>query len=60
MIRSVVLIKRVVYLIMRLRDIKILYEKMLENNVEFGLLDKCVGGFFNFGLVWIDGNLFVL
>ena len=60
LIRSVAPTKRVVYSTTRPRDIKTPYEKMLENNVEFGSPDKRAGGFFNSGLVWTDGNLFVL
>lgn len=49
--RSVVLIKRIVYIIIRFVDIKIFYEKMFENYVEFGFFDKRFGGFLNFVLV---------
>jgi len=51
MLRSVAPTKRVVYSTTRPRDIKTPYEKMLENNVEFGSPDKRSGGFFNSGLV---------
>ncbi|CAH8280164.1 unnamed protein product [Arabidopsis lyrata] len=51
MLRSVAPTKRVVYSTTRPRDIKTPYEKMLENNVEFGSPDKRSGGFFNSGLI---------
>ncbi|EOA14470.1 hypothetical protein CARUB_v10027679mg [Capsella rubella] len=50
-LRSVAPTKRVVYSTTRPRDIKTPYEKMLENNVEFGSPDKRPGGFFNSGLI---------
>ncbi|KAL1193139.1 ATP-dependent zinc metalloprotease FTSH 9 [Cardamine amara subsp. amara] len=50
-LRSVTPTKRVVYSTTRPRDIKTPYEKMLENNVEFGSPDKRPGGFFNSGLI---------
>lgn len=50
-LRSVTPTKKVVYSTTRPRDIKTPYEKMLENNVEFGSPDKRSGGFFNSGLV---------
>ncbi|CAH8360518.1 unnamed protein product [Eruca vesicaria subsp. sativa] len=51
LLRSVAPSKRVVYSTTRPRDIKTPYEKMLENNVEFGSPDKRAGGFFNSGLI---------
>ncbi|RID41294.1 hypothetical protein BRARA_J01267 [Brassica rapa] len=51
LLRSVAPTKRVVYSTTRPRDIKTPYEKMLENNVEFGSPDKRAGGFFNSGLI---------
>lgn len=53
LLRSGAPTKRVVYSTTRPRDIKTPYEKMLENNVEFGSPDKRAGGFFNSGLVMI-------
>ncbi|KAM7256457.1 hypothetical protein ACFE04_012198 [Oxalis oulophora] len=43
--------KRIVYTTTRPVDIKTPYEKMLENDVEFGSPDKRSGGFFNSALV---------
>lgn len=62
MLRSVTPTKRVVYSTTRPRDIKTPYEKMLENNVEFGSPDKRSGGFFNSGLVrtWHCNGLLAL
>ncbi|XP_010541444.1 PREDICTED: ATP-dependent zinc metalloprotease FTSH 7, chloroplastic-like [Tarenaya hassleriana] len=51
LLRSVAPTKRIVYSTMRPSDIKTPYEKMLENNVEFGSPDKRSGGFFNSGLI---------
>ncbi|XP_071723086.1 ATP-dependent zinc metalloprotease FTSH 9, chloroplastic-like, partial [Rutidosis leptorrhynchoides] len=43
--------KRIVYTTTRPVDIKTPYEKMLENDVEFGSPDKRSGGFFNSALI---------
>lgn len=43
--------KRIVYTTTRPGDIKTPYEKMVENNVEFGSPDKRSGGFLNSALV---------
>nr|QKY65094.1 chloroplast ATP-dependent zinc metalloprotease FTSH7/9 [Passiflora oerstedii] len=43
--------KRIVYTTTRPSDIKTPYEKMLENQVEFGSPDKRSGGFFNSALI---------
>lgn len=51
LIRGVTPAKRVVYKTTRPGDIKTPYEKMLENQVEFGSPDKRSGGFFNSALV---------
>lgn len=51
LIRSVAPTKRVVYTTTRPSDIKAPYEKMLENEVEFGSPDKRSGGFLNSALV---------
>lgn len=51
LLRSVAPTKRVVYTTTRPTDIKTPYEKMLENEVEFGSPDKRSGGFFNSALV---------
>lgn len=51
MIRSVAPTKRVVFTTTRPSDIKAPYEKMLENDVEFGSPDKRSGGFFNSALI---------
>lgn len=51
LIRSVVPTKRIVYTTTRPGDIKTPYEKMLENEVEFGSPDKRSGGFLNSALV---------
>ncbi|XP_043700601.1 ATP-dependent zinc metalloprotease FTSH 7, chloroplastic-like [Telopea speciosissima] len=53
LIRSVAATKRVVYTTTRPTDIKAPYEKMLENDVEFGSPDKRSGGFFNSALIAI-------
>lgn len=47
LVRSVAPTKRIVYTTTRPGDIKTPYEKMLENQVEFGSPDKRSGGFFN-------------
>ncbi|KAJ4826208.1 ATP-dependent zinc metalloprotease FTSH 9, chloroplastic [Turnera subulata] len=44
--------KRIVYTTTRPTDIKTPYEKMLENQVEFGSPDRRSGGFFNSALVF--------
>lgn len=51
LLRSVAPTKRVVYTTTRPTDIKAPYEKMLENDVEFGSPDKRSGGFLNSALV---------
>lgn len=51
LIRSVAPTKRVIYTTTRPTDIKAPYEKMLENEVEFGSPDKRSGGFLNSALV---------
>ncbi|KAF3439547.1 hypothetical protein FNV43_RR17825 [Rhamnella rubrinervis] len=51
LIRSVAPTKRVVYTTTRPTDIKAPYEKMLENEVEFGSPDKRSGGFLNSALI---------
>ncbi|XP_010535408.1 PREDICTED: ATP-dependent zinc metalloprotease FTSH 7, chloroplastic [Tarenaya hassleriana] len=51
LLRSVAPTKRIVYSTTRPSDIKTPYEKMLENDVEFGSPDKRSGGFFNSGLI---------
>ncbi|XP_068669535.1 ATP-dependent zinc metalloprotease FTSH 7, chloroplastic isoform X1 [Aristolochia californica] len=51
LIRSVSPTKRVLYTTTRPSDIKAPYEKMLENEVEFGSPDKRSGGFFNSALI---------
>ena len=51
LLRSVAPTKRIVYTTTRPVDIKTPYEKMLENNVEFGSPDKRSGGFLNSALV---------
>ncbi|CAA6655107.1 unnamed protein product [Spirodela intermedia] len=53
LLRNVAPTKRVVYSTTRPADIKTPYEKMLENDVEFGSPDKRSGGFFNSALVAI-------
>ncbi|XP_043720842.1 phosphomethylpyrimidine synthase, chloroplastic isoform X3 [Telopea speciosissima] len=53
LIRSVAPAKRIVYTTTRPKDIKTPYEKMLENDVEFGSPDKRSGGFFNPALIAI-------
>lgn len=51
LIKSVAPTKRVVYTTTRPSDIKAPYEKMLENDVEFGSPDKRSGGFLNSALI---------
>lgn len=51
LIRSVAPTKRIIYTTTRPTDIKTPYEKMLENQVEFGSPDKRSGGFLNSALV---------
>ncbi|GMN23838.1 hypothetical protein TIFTF001_000288 [Ficus carica] len=51
LIKSVAPTKRVVYTTTRPSDIKAPYEKMLENDVEFGSPDKRSGGFLNSALL---------
>ncbi|XP_078427502.1 ATP-dependent zinc metalloprotease FTSH 9, chloroplastic-like [Wolffia australiana] len=53
LLRTVPPTKRVVYSTTRPADIKTPYEKMLENDVEFGSPDKRSGGFINSVLVTI-------
>ena len=54
LLRSVAPTKRIIYSTTRPADIKAPYEKMLENNVEFGSPDKRSGGFLNSALVsWL-------
>lgn len=51
LMRSVAPTKRIIYTTTRPTDIKTPYEKMLENQVEFGSPDKRSGGFLNSALV---------
>ncbi|KAL3518082.1 hypothetical protein ACH5RR_020671 [Cinchona calisaya] len=51
LLRSVSPTKRVVYTTTRPNDIKTPYEKMLDNDVEFGSPDKRSGGFMNSALI---------
>ncbi|KAK1394270.1 putative Cell division protein ftsH [Heracleum sosnowskyi] len=51
LLRSVAPTKRVVYTTTRPNDIKTPYEKMVENEVEFGSPDKRSGGFLNSALI---------
>lgn len=51
LLRSVSPTKRIIYTTTRPTDIKTPYEKMLENQVEFGSPDKRSGGFLNSALV---------
>lgn len=51
LIKSVATTKRIVYTTTRPSDIKAPYEKMMENEVEFGSPDKRSGGFLNSALV---------
>ncbi|XP_008785416.2 ATP-dependent zinc metalloprotease FTSH 7, chloroplastic isoform X1 [Phoenix dactylifera] len=51
LIRGVPPTKRIVYTTTRPGDIKTPYEKMLENQVEFGSPDKRSGGFWNSALI---------
>lgn len=58
LMRSVAPTKRIVYTTTRPSDIKAPYEKMLENEVEFGSPDKRSGGFLNAGLVRLYSNVY--
>jgi len=49
-VKDVAPTKRIVYTATKPSDIRTPYEKMLENDVEFALPDKCSGGFFNSAL----------
>ncbi|XP_055829350.1 ATP-dependent zinc metalloprotease FTSH 9, chloroplastic-like isoform X2 [Solanum dulcamara] len=51
LLRSVTPTKKIVYTTTRPSDIKTPYEKMLENDVEFGSPDKRSGGFMNSALI---------
>lgn len=51
LLKSVTPTKRIVYTTTRPSDIKTPYEKMLENQVEFGSPDKRSGGFLNSALI---------
>ncbi|XP_030464441.2 ATP-dependent zinc metalloprotease FTSH 9, chloroplastic isoform X1 [Syzygium oleosum] len=51
LIRSVAPTRRIIYTTTRPTDIKTPYEKMLENQVEFGSPDKRSGGFLNSALI---------
>ncbi|KAL2332940.1 hypothetical protein Fmac_014153 [Flemingia macrophylla] len=51
LVKSVAPTKRIVYTTTRPSDIRTPYEKMLENEVEFGSPDKRSGGFFNSALI---------
>ncbi|XXG75388.1 hypothetical protein AAC387_Pa07g3905 [Persea americana] len=51
LIKSVAPTKRIVYTTTRPSDIKAPYEKMMENEVEFGSPDKRSGGFLNSALI---------
>ncbi|XP_059626503.1 ATP-dependent zinc metalloprotease FTSH 7, chloroplastic-like [Cornus florida] len=51
LLRSVTPTKRVIYTTTRPTDIKTPYERMLENDVEFGSPDKRSGGFMNSALI---------
>lgn len=51
LVRSVAPTKRIVYTTTRPSDIKAPYEKMLENDVEFGAPDKRSGGLLNSALI---------
>ncbi|KAI3694654.1 hypothetical protein L1987_77622 [Smallanthus sonchifolius] len=51
LLRTVVPTRRIVYTTTRPNDIKTPYEKMLENDVEFGSPDKRSGGFLNSALI---------
>ncbi|PKI66461.1 hypothetical protein CRG98_013117, partial [Punica granatum] len=51
LMRSVSRTKRIIYTTTRPNDIKTPYEKMLENQVEFGSPDKRSGGFLNSALI---------
>lgn len=58
LMRSMAPTKRIVYTTTRPADITTPYEKMLENQVEFGSPDKRSGGFLNSALVsiYISGS----
>lgn len=58
LLRSVTPTKKLVYTTTRPSDIKTPYDKMLENNVEFGSPDKRSGGFMNSALVRFSMNNF--
>lgn len=60
LLRTVTPTKRVVYTTTRPIDIKTPYEKMLENDVEFGSPDKRSGGFLNSALVSCLLDLFLV
>ncbi|KAK8550846.1 hypothetical protein V6N13_119350 [Hibiscus sabdariffa] len=51
LLRSMAPTRRIVYTTIRPSDIKTPYEKMLENDVEFGSPDKRSGGLFNSALI---------
>jgi len=51
LVKSVAPTKRIVYTTTRPSDIRTPYEKMLENEVEFGSPDRRSGGFFNSAMV---------
>ncbi|CAN6442977.1 unnamed protein product [Victoria cruziana] len=51
LVRMVSPTKRIVYTTTRPSDIKTPYDKMLENDVEFGSPDKRPGGFFNSAMI---------
>ncbi|CAL0307755.1 unnamed protein product [Lupinus luteus] len=51
LIKSVTPTKKIVYTTTRPSDIRTPYEKMLDNEVEFGSPDKRSGGFFNSALI---------
>ncbi|KAH1061627.1 hypothetical protein AAZX31_02G211000 [Glycine max] len=51
LVKSVAPTKKIVYTTTRPSDIRTPYEKMLENEVEFGSPDKRSGGFFNSALI---------
>ncbi|KAE9615157.1 hypothetical protein Lal_00048067 [Lupinus albus] len=51
LIKSVAPTKKIVYTTTRPSDIRTPYEKMLDNEVEFGSPDKRSGGFFNSALI---------
>ncbi|KAK4857012.1 hypothetical protein QYF36_023646 [Acer negundo] len=51
LLKSMTPTKRIVYTTTRPTDIKTPYEKMLDNQVEFGSPDKRSGGFLNSSLI---------